>query len=323
MHNGEENKKMANAESSATIDGKGASTQLTAFAPLRKSTIHLAKRTALVVVGAALMAFNINTFVYAGGLVPGGFTGLTLLILEVFEQFFHISLPFSVVLYLLNAAPAVVCFKLIGKRFTLLSVLMVFVCGLLTDWMPKLFIELIQLHDPLLSAVFGGILNAMSISLCLFADATSGGTDFIAVFISEKYGKDAWNYIFAGNCVILVFAASLFSLDKALYSVIFQFATTVALSSFYRGYQQKTLLIITSKPDEIYHLIRDKTRHDATAFKGVGMYRMAEKTLLYSVVAANEDASLTTAIKKVDPDAFINILKTEQIKGRFYKPPKD
>ncbi|MDR2448047.1 MAG: DUF2179 domain-containing protein [Treponema sp.] len=69
--------------------------------------------------------------------------------------------------------------------------------------------------------------------------------------------------------------------------------------------------------------MRDKTRHDATAFKGVGMYRMAEKTLLYSVVAANEDASLTAAIKKIDPDAFINILKTEQIKGRFYKPPKD
>jgi uncharacterized membrane-anchored protein YitT (DUF2179 family) len=163
----------------------------------------------------------------------------------------------------------------------------------------------------------------MSISLRLLADATSGGADFIAVFISEKYGKDAWNYIFTGNCVILVLAASLFSLDKALYSVIFQFATTVALSSFYHRYQQKTLLIITSNPDEIYYLIRDKTRHDATAFKGVGMYRMAEKTLLYSVVAANEDASLTAAIKKIDPDAFINILKTEQIKGRFYKPPKD
>jgi uncharacterized membrane-anchored protein YitT (DUF2179 family) len=123
--------------------------------------------------------------------------------------------------------------------------------------------------------------------------------------------------------VILLLAASLFSLEKALYSIIFQFTTTIALGSLYRGYQQKTLFIITSKPDEIYPIIRDKTHHDATSFTGIGKYRMVERTMLYSVVSANEDTALVAEIKKVDPDAFINVLKTEQIKGRFYKPPKD
>jgi uncharacterized membrane-anchored protein YitT (DUF2179 family) len=103
----------------------------------------------------------------------------------------------------------------------------------------------------LLFAVFGGILNAASISLCLFADATSGGTDFIDIFISERYGRDTWGAIFADNCVILALAASLFSLDKALYFIILQFASTIALGSFYHGYQQKTLFIITGKPDDI------------------------------------------------------------------------
>jgi uncharacterized membrane-anchored protein YitT (DUF2179 family) len=295
----------------------------TASFPLKKSSIHLAKRIVLVSAGAAVMAFNLNTFVHAGELVPGGFTGLSLLMQDVFEKFFYIRIPFSVLLYILNAVPAVVCFKSIGKRFTLLSCLMVFLCGLLTDWMPAMFTDRLLLHDTLLSAVFGGILNAVSISMCLFADATSGGTDFIAIFISEKYGKDAWGYIFAGNCVLLMLAASLFSLDKALYSIIFQFTTTIALGSFYHGYQQKTLFIITGKPGEVYPIIRDRTHHDATAFKGTGMYRMSEKTLLYSVVSASEDAVLISAIKEADPDAFINVLKTEQIKGRFYKPPKD
>jgi uncharacterized membrane-anchored protein YitT (DUF2179 family) len=282
----------------------------------------------MISAGAVLMAFNINTFVHAGGLIPGGFTGLTLLIQEICLRYGNFHVPFSVILYALNAVPAVICFRLIGKQFTLYSVLMVVVSGLLTDWMPaakatSLIISQLQLHDTLLSAVFGGLLNAVSISLCLHADATSGGTDFIAIFISEKYRKDAWNYIFAGNCVILALAGWLFSLDKALYSIIFQYVTTMALRRFYKGYQQKTLLVITAKPEEIYALIRDKTHHAATTFEGFGSYEKKRRVLLYSVVSAAETAPLVSAIKEIDDGAFVNVLRTEQINGRFYTRPKD
>ncbi|MDR3192483.1 MAG: YitT family protein, partial [Treponema sp.] len=197
------------------------------------------KRFAFVLIGAVLMSFNINTFVHAGGLIPGGFTGLTLLIQQIALRYGNVRLPFSLIYYALNAVPALICFRYIGKRFTLYSCLMILVCGFLTDWMPVTNIPMIssflQLHDTLLSAVFGGLLNALSISFCLWAGATSGGTDFIAVLISEKFRKDAWNHIFAGNCAILAVAAYLFSLDKALYSIIFQFTTTMALSVLYRG----------------------------------------------------------------------------------------
>jgi uncharacterized membrane-anchored protein YitT (DUF2179 family) len=279
------------------------------------------------------MAFNINTFVMAGELIPGGFTGLTLLIQEISRRFGDVRLPFSVIYYILNAAPAVICFRAIGKKFTIYSCLMVLLSGFLTDWMPGariagvnvavVFTEFLQLHDTLLSAVFGGLLNALAIALCLYAGATSGGTDFIAIFISERYRKNAWNYILAGNCVVLAVAAFLFALDKALYSIIFQFTATVSLSTLYRSYQQRTLLIITGKSEEIYALIREKTNHGATSFKGTGNYEKAERVLLYSVVAANEVPGLMTDIKKIDGNAFVNVLRTEQINGRFYQRPKD
>jgi uncharacterized membrane-anchored protein YitT (DUF2179 family) len=163
----------------------------------------------------------------------------------------------------------------------------------------------------------------VAICLCLYAGATSGGTDFIALFISEKYRKDAWNYIFAGNCVILLLAAFLFELNRALYSIIFQYTTTMALSGLYRGYQQRTLLIITAKSQEVYELIREKTNHGATSFSGIGHYEMAQRVMLYSVVSAGEVNVLVAAIKKLDPEAFINVIKTEQLDGRFYQPPKD
>jgi uncharacterized membrane-anchored protein YitT (DUF2179 family) len=290
---------------------------------ISQSTVNVIKRLSLVLFASVLMAFNINTFVHAGGLIPGGFTGVTLLIQEIALRYFGVRLPFSIILYVLNAIPAIVCFRVIGKRFALYSGLMIAVSGLLVDFMPAMFIAALQVHDTLLSAVFGGILNAVSISLCLYADATSGGTDFIAILISEKYQKDAWNYIFAGNCAILALAAFLFVLDKALYSIIFQFTTTMVLSSLYRGYQQQTLLIVTEKPDDIYALILEKTNHGATAFRGLGYYAKAERVMLYSVVSASEVSPLVKAIRKIDGSAFVNVLKTQQINGRFYHRPKD
>jgi len=269
------------------------------------------------------MALNINTFVKAGELIPGGFTGVTVLIQKICLNYLGINIPFSIVLYILNAVPAVACFRFVGKKFTLYSILMVFLCGLMTDFMPNMFIDFIQLHDTLLSSVFGGILNAIAIILCLLAGATSGGTDFIAIYISEKYRKDAWNYIFAGNCVILAITACLFTLDKVLYSIIFQFTSTMVLNSLYRAYKQQTLFIITSRPDEVYNLIREKFHHAATAIAGKGLFNAQDRIILYSVVYSDEVAPLIKAIQEIDGDAFINVLKTEHINGRFFKKPRD
>ena len=294
----------------------------------KSSVLYSVKRLLFILAGAVLMAFTINIFVRPGGLIPGGFTGVTLLIQELALRYFSINIPFSVILYILNAVPAIFCYKHIGKKFTSYSCLMVVVCGLLTDWMPQFkitasLIHTIELHDILLASVFGGMLNAVSIALCLHVNATSGGTDFIAIFISEKYRRDAWNYIFAINCVILGLAAFLFSINRALYSIIFQFTTTISLSALYKAYQQKTLLIITNKADEIYEFIRSKTNHGATSFEGLGRYEKKERVLLYSVVSANEVTDLINGIRKIDEKAFINVIKTEQLNGRFFHQPKD
>jgi uncharacterized membrane-anchored protein YitT (DUF2179 family) len=281
------------------------------------------RRLLLVIASGVLMSFNIKTFIHAGQLIPGGVTGLSLLIQTICQRFGHFNLPFSVPFYILNAIPAAVCFKYIGKKFTLYSVLSVVLTGLLADWMPAMFIQFIQLQDTLLSAVFGGALNALGIALCLYADATSGGSDFIAIFLSEKYHKDAWNYIFIGNIFILAAAGFILGLDKALYAIIFQFTTTMALGVLYRNYQQRTLLIITEKPELIYLVINENTHHGSTSFDGVGTYEKKGRTLIYSVVTASQVKALIPAIRRIDEGAFINVLRTDQLNGRFYHKPFD
>jgi len=290
---------------------------------MKSATVNTVKRLLLILAGSVLMSFTVNTFVKAGGLVPAGFTGLVLLLQEICLRFGGFKIPFSPVYYALNIVPAAVCFKYIGKKFTLYSVLMVLLTGILIDGMPTMFIGIIQLHDTLLSAVFGGLLYAVSISLCLYAGATSGGTDFIAIFIAERFRKDAWNQIFMGNCVILAIAGFLFDLDKALYSIIFQYVTTVALGALYKNYQQRTLLIITNVPEQIYTVINEITNHGATCFNGYGSFEKKERTMVYSIVRASQVKKLVPAIRKVDPLVFINVLKTELIHGKFYMQPKD
>jgi uncharacterized membrane-anchored protein YitT (DUF2179 family) len=123
--------------------------------------------------------------------------------------------------------------------------------------------------------------------------------------------------------VILVVAGFLFTLDIALYSIIFQFTVTMALGFLYKGYQQVTLFVITSKSDAVYKLIREETNHAATAFTGQGQYEKTQRVMLYSVVAANEATGLVEGIKRIDSGAFINVIKTEQLGGKFYRRPKD
>ena len=285
----------------------------------KKGFLDDIRRTVLIVAAALLMAMNIKSFVRAGDLLPGGFNGLTLLLQQIAKHFWKLDLSYSLINFSLNAIPVYISFKHIGKKFTGYSCLMIVLTGIFTD----IFTGFQMTNDILLVAVFGGILNACAISLCLYAHATSGGTDFIAIFFSEKFGIETWNYIFAGNCIILAIAGYLFDWNEALYSIIFQFTSTQVLHMLYKRYQKQTLLIITSKPDEIYEEIREETNHDATLFKGIGCYKKRECNMLYSVVGKDEIKRITKKIRQIDPNAFINTMNTQQLTGRFYQRPND
>ena len=278
-----------------------------------------AVRFTVVLLAAFVMAFNINSFVNAGGLYPGGATGLTIIIQRIAQKYFSIAIPFTPINVMLNAVPVYIGFRFIGKRFTLFSMIMVVANGIFVDLLP----HFVFTNDELLAAVFGGLLNAVAITMCLNVDATSGGTDFISIFLSQKKGIDAFPYILAGNTVILAIAGYLFGWDKALYSMIFQFVTTTALHTLYRTYQQKTLFIITDVPDKVCSLIYDTCGHGATLIDGEGSFAHKNKKIVYSIVSASDTRKLIPKIKELDPGAFINSVRTEEITGNFYMRPRD
>ena len=277
------------------------------------------KRILIIIVCAFLMALNIKTFVRAGGLYPGGATGLTILIQRVFEKFWGIQLPYSLINILLNAGPVYIGFKYIGKKFTLYSCLMILLSSVLTDVMPGISVT----DDILLISIFGGIINGSVISLCLSADATTGGTDFISIFLSQRSGMDSFNVILGINAVILCMSGILFGWDKALYSIIFQYSSTVVLHTLYRRYQQTTLFIVTEHPGRVCKAIYSVSQHGATIIHGEGSFDHHLKSTVYSVVTSAQARQVVRAVKAEDGNAFINLVKTQELVGRFYQPPKD
>ena len=277
------------------------------------------KRIIVICAASVLMALNIKTFVRTGDLYPGGVTGMTLLIQHCCEKFLQFTPPYSLVNLLLNLGPVYVGYRYIGKKFTMYSCLVIILNSILVDILPAHIIT----YDILLICIFGGIINGFVISMCLQMDATSGGLDFIAIFLSEKKGVDSWNMIFGINVMILGLAGILFGWNRALYSIIFQFASTQVLHMRYKRYQQQTLFIVTDYPKEVYKAISQITHHGATLLHGEGSYEHKEKQIIYSVVSSEESKKVVRAIKQIDEKAFINIMRTEQLSGRFYKRPNE
>ena len=273
-----------------------------------------------VTISSLIMAVNLKSFVQTGDLFPGGFTGITRLLQRSALEFAGVTLPFAPINLLLNAIPAVISYRLVGKRFTLYSCLSIVMVSIFTDLMPALIIT----QDRLLICIFGGLINGFAISLCLRVRITSGGTDFIAIALSERKNIDAWNYILCGNVIMLMVAGLLFGWDKALYSIIFQFTSTQVIRTMDPESKRATLFIVTGRESAggVCAQIQD-THHTATLVEGVGLYNGEPCVMIYSVVDNSQIRQLTRKVREADPDAFVNVVRTQQLHGNFYRRPRD
>lgn len=270
-----------------------------------------------VCIASLIMSINIKSFVRAGNLIPGGFTGLSLLLQRSAIVFFGVQLPYSLINIALNAIPAFIGFKIIGKKFTSYSVVMIVLNSFLVDLIPVTPIT----YDPLLVSVFGGILNGLAIVIALYGKASSGGTDFIAVYLSQKLKKPSWNFVFGINVVILLTAGWLFGFEAAMYSIIFQFVSTQIIERFHQKDQKVTLFIVTNIPELLEQELMEFTHHGVTRLNGKECYLKEDKYLLYTVVGADEVKDVVQLVRKLDPTVFINSIKSAGITGRFYQEP--
>ena len=273
---------------------------------------------ASVFASAFLQAYTMQVFVQPANLLSSGFTGLAILIDKI-TSLFGFSFPTFVGMVALNIPVALICWRSISKRFVIFSMLQV----LLASAMLRLLTFEPILREPMLEVVFGGFLYGLAIAIALKGGASTAGTDFISLMVSNKTGKSIWGLIFAGNCVVLVIFGVLFGWTAAAYSIIFQFISTKAIEMFYTRYDRVTLQITTSKPDEVLEAYHKQFKHGSSCFEGIGGRSRERYWLINTVVSSYEVSDIVALVKVQDGGAVVNVFRTEDFFGNFYRAPVD
>ena len=271
-----------------------------------------------VFASAFLQAYAIQVFVRPANLLSGGFTGVAILfdaIAGVYGRSFSISLGMLV----LNIPVALLCCKSISTWFTFFSLLQVF----LASFFLEVFHFSPMFDDLLLNVVFGGFVYGMCIVVALRGNASTGGTDFIALFVSNKTGRSIWEYVFVGNVMILCIFGYISGWQYAGYSIIFQFVSTKTISAFHHRYERVTLQVTTTKAEEVIQEYVSKYRHGISCVEAMGGYSKKKMYLLHTVVSSYEAAEIVRLMHSKDPNIIVNILKTENFFGGFYQAPLD
>ncbi len=274
--------------------------------------------TLMVTLSALMITAALEIFLRPAGFLPSGFTGLANLIQMSAEQG-GIHLNLGMIVVLLNIPAALLCLKEISLKFTIFSSLQVILLSLFLNCCH--FTPVFD--DPILNAIVGGVVYGLGIVVALKGNASTGGTDFIALYISNKTGKGIWNYVFLFNCSLLCVFGIRFGWKSVGYSVLCQFISTKMIESLYHRYERSTLQITTKRPEELVKAYTSHYRHGITVLQGVGGYSNSSYYVLNTVASSYEAKDIAHQMLSVDPHAIINVYKTEEFYGGFYREPME
>ena len=269
-----------------------------------------------VLISALLQAFVIQAFIRPSSLLSGGFTGIALLA-DMAAESAGKSFPTSLGMLATNIPVAILCGRSISFRFVFFSLLQVV--------MSSFFLQVLHFEplfdDLMLNVIFGGFLLGISGVVALRGNASMGGTDFIALYVSNKTGRSIWTEVFIGNCVLFCVFGLMFGWEHAAYTILFYFVVTRTISAFHHRYDRVTLQVTTLYGNEIMEEYVRHFRHGISCVDAVGGYSRRPMCLLHTVVSSYEQADVIHLMREVDPHVIINVFKTDQFFGKFYQAP--
>ena len=271
-----------------------------------------------VVISGFLQAFTLKVFIQPSNLLSSGFLGVSILMNQI-AGLFGVELSISILLIMLNIPVAILCYRGISARFTFYSILQVFVGSF---FIRVLNFEPLFVDDTMLNVIFGGVLNGLYVSLALKGNASTGGMDFVALFVSNRNGKTIWQEVFLFNTVLLLIFGELFGWKHAGYSIIFQYISTKVISTFHQRYHKVTLQITTRYGDDVMEAYLKNIRHGISCVEAIGGFSREKMYLLHTVLSSYEVIDAVSVIKEADPRAIINQISTENFYGRFHRVPE-
>lgn len=270
------------------------------------------QRLLILFTGAFLYAFGMNFFIVPADVYATGFSGLSQLLMKILNRF---DLPFSMgtLLILLNIPVLWLGWRKVGKSFTVYSLISVLMMSLLLNIIPVYSLS----DDILLNTVFGGCISAAGVGITLRYGSSTGGMDIVAVVLSKINGKPTGKYAFLLNSLIIASAGFLFGWEKAQYTIVVAFTSSQVIDTIHTRYEKLTALIITEKAQDLKREILNSLQRGVTIVPARGAFSDTDKNMLMTVITKYELYELKRLIRRIDPQAFTNIVHTEDIVGKF------
>jgi len=274
-----------------------------------KTAINIFK----IFIGSFIFAVGIQWFYHPAALVSGGVTGIAMIIN------YMTGAPVGIMLLILNIPLFILALRRYGWRFLAGSLLGTLCSSVAIDLMSLVDVNITT--EPLLAAVYGGILDGLGLGIVYSSGATTGGTDVVAKLIREKFPYvNFGTLILALDAVIISAYAIIFqNYENAMYTVIAVYiATRVIDLVLYGTSQSKLCHIISEYSDDIKTVIVEKLNRGVTVLQGKGAYSGQDKQVLLCVVKRQQIVEIKKIVKNIDHRAFVIVTDTRDVFGEGF-----
>jgi uncharacterized membrane-anchored protein YitT (DUF2179 family) len=269
-----------------------------------------------ILIGTFIAAVGYVFFITPHKIVPGGIFGIAIVLHHQF------NLPIGIIALCFNIPLTIIGLKILGPRFGIKTVLGFILCAG--------FIDLLTYHtqgealvesDPLLSAIFGGVLIGIGMGFIFKSKAAAGGSDVIAMIIAKYTKLPLGQLMMLVDSVIVLIALVAFGDWKIpLYSWLALFIMGKVIDVFLQGISyEKALFIISDRYEEIRQKLIIDMKRGGTFIPAKGMFQGIEKNIIFTSVNRREVEILKDYIKDIDPQAFITVVEANEIIGAGFK----
>lgn len=265
---------------------------------------------AVTILGSALFAFGFSCFLMPNDISTGGISGLALVVVELLKFGSVGSLSVLINLPLFLAAGLK-----IGRRFFFGSLTGMLVSSVLIDAFALLPMPA---TDPLIGALYGGVLCGLGLGAVFAAGASTGGSDIVVRLLKLRYRDVPIGQIsMCFDAMVVVITGIVFrDLNKALYTGVAVFLSGKVMDVVvYRFDYSKVALIITKEHQKIAEAINDRLDRGATFLHGEGSYTHQEMKVVLTAVKRQQIAELKELVMEIDPAAFVIVQEAHQVLG--------
>jgi uncharacterized membrane-anchored protein YitT (DUF2179 family) len=261
----------------------------------------------LMCVGSVLIGVGINGVLIPHRFVSGGVTGLSLLL-----HYLVPSLSVALIYVVANVPLFLSGWFFVSRRFFLYSIVGTLLFSSAVAWMDVA----VPVQDKLLAAILAGIIMGAGSGIILKSLGSAGGTDILSVILLQRFSIRLGTTRLIFNISVLAGSALLFSLEDALYTLIYLYVSARIVDLVITGLsQRKAIFIISPQWEEISSGILREIHRGVTILRGQGGYSQQEQKILYTVMTFRELATLKAIVRSNDPAAFVVVTDTTEVMG--------